>query len=65
MKTKIQSEASKIAGALWDDREMVGTLAEQLVGVASSPARGTDGDLADDDRRALRALAQTAKELGL
>lgn len=54
---EISRKASSIAGALWDDRDKTGTLAEQLRAVAAEPAHGTDGDLTDGDRAALRDLA--------
>ena len=62
-KTEIMRKASEIAGALWDDREKTGTLAEQLTAVASGISHGTDGDLSDRDRSDLIALAEIAKDI--
>lgn len=62
--TEIHCQASSIAGALWDDRAAelrVRPLAEQIEVIASLPAHGTDGDLTDSDRAALRALSQEAR----
>jgi hypothetical protein len=64
-RTEISIKASNIAGALWDDRQKTGSLAEQLRAVASEPAHGTDGDLNAEDRAALQSLATTAEEAGL
>ena len=60
--------AAQIAGACWDDRGKdirKLPLAEQIRWAANIPAAGTDGDLTDDDRTALRALAVAAQEAGL
>lgn len=60
-RSEISSKASKIAGAAWDDRSKTGTMAEQLSAVADWRNMGTDGDLTEADRAALRNLAAKAK----
>lgn len=59
--TEISRKASDIAGAIWDDRRLCGTIEEQLLTVASAVPMGTDGDLTAEDRRALRDLARDAR----
>lgn len=60
--TEISRKASEIAGALWDDREKTGGLAEQLTTVANEPSHGVEGELTSDDRKALLALATEAAQ---
>ena len=57
---EISREASEIAGAAWDDREKVGSLADQLREVAGWRNMGTDGDLSRADRQSLLSLAEEA-----
>lgn len=59
-RTEIISQASTIAGALWDDREKTGTLADQLRTAAGEREHGTEGDLTAEDRAALLSLADAA-----
>jgi hypothetical protein len=58
---EINIKANNIAGAIWEDREQEGTLAEQLEAAANWRNLGTDGDLTAEDRSALRALAREAR----
>lgn len=58
---EIMRRAGEIAGAAWDDREVKGSLSDQLLAVANTPALGSDGDLTDDDRRKLRHLASECR----
>lgn len=55
--TEIYQWAARLAGAAWDDRERKGTLADQLRAVAG-------GDLAPEERWALRWLADAAEHPG-
>jgi hypothetical protein len=61
--SKIARKASQIAGACWDDREVEGSLGDQLRAVATTPATGSDGDLDADDRGILRYLADQADDI--
>ena len=61
-KTQIKCQAEQIAGALWediyDDVERFGSLADCLIACAAHTNAGTDGDLTEEDRAALVALAR-------
>ena len=59
-KNEILRQAREIAGCAWDDRDATGTLAEQLRRISDAPPLGGDSDLNDDDRDALRDLADRA-----
>lgn len=54
---EIRQRAREIAGCCWDDRELCGSLADQLRAVAKTPSLGSDGDLTDEDRGELMRLA--------
>jgi hypothetical protein len=55
---EISRRAAVIAGAAWDDRtDKTSSVDWQLRQVAASRPWGSDGDLTDDDRRALLDLA--------
>jgi hypothetical protein len=60
--TEIIRKASEIAGACWDDRSPIGSLADQLRACAATPALGSGGDLTEDDRRTLLALADEVEQ---
>ncbi len=62
---QLARRAQAIAGASWDDRDQVGTLAEQLDRVAQIANQGTEGDLSETDRAELHNLAAQARRVGL
>lgn len=58
---EISRKANEIAGAIWEDRDRNGSLGDQLLAAANWINLGTDGDLTDEDRRALLSLAEAAR----
>ena len=62
-KQAIYRRASEIAGSIWEDRDPKGALKDQLLSAAAWRNMGTDADLTDTDRAALRQLAAEAASL--
>ncbi len=60
-RTQISNMAGDIAGAAWDDRRRLGSFSAELRAVAEEAKTGSDGDLTDDDRSKLLALADEAE----